>query len=411
MTKDSNLIFEQYQLVSEVLSSAANNERFKKAYGLGWVSADVAFERFNKVRDRMPNKDIFSYGSMDNLEMALRKVETTPTKREEKRLTRFEGADKVYVNDKVTVVSPKTYEASCLYGANTKWCSAMKTTRSHWDHFENQGDILFYFLPKDKTQTKAAILMNPDNCLHGFDVLDRPIYPENILNHFNVKLEVLNQFIKTAPAARTKDWIDKAIKNRLPTTDVVGYLLSREVFTPPAPGSALEKLLLTKPFDAWRYAYALVENDKSLPRWYALEEATMQEIEWNRDEAEWRESKGSDRAPARKEITALRDFFRSVGDRKSSIGRYIYHYNINEEDSWPRLLALLLNEKSWAYGSLAAAGKYALRRADKWPAYEEIMDRVIKGGPPAYPENNYAEVAYDNYRNSFYPEEREQIPF
>ena len=410
MNRDTNLIFEQYQLISEILSSAANNERFKKAYGYGWVSADVAFERFNKVRDRMPNKDIFSYGSMDNLEMALRKVEITPTKREEKRLTRFEGADKVYVNDKVTVISPKTYEASCLYGANTKWCSAMKTTRSHWDNFEDQGDILFYFIPKDKTQTKAAILMNPDNRLHGFDVLDRPIDPENILNQFDVKLEVFDQFIKTAPAARTKDWIDKAIKNHLPTTDVVSYLLSREVFTPPAPGSALEKLLLTKPFDAWRYAYALVENDMSLPRWYALEEATMKEIEWDRDEAERRERKG-DYKSAHKEIKALRDFFQRVGDRKSSISQYIFHYNINEEDSWPRLLALLLNENSWEYGSLAAAGKYALRRADKWPAYEEIMDRVIKGGLLAYPENSYAEMAYDHYRNSFYHEEREQIPF
>jgi len=410
MTKDSNLIFEKYQLISEVLSSAANNERFKKAYGLGWVSADVAFERFNKVRDRMPNKDIFSYGSMDNLEMALRKVETTPTKREEKRLTRFEGADRVYVNDKVTVISPKTYEASCLYGANTKWCSAMKTTRSHWDNFEDQGDILFYFLPKDKTQTKAAILINPNNDLHGFDVADRPVDPENILNQFDVKLEVLQQFIKTAPAARTKDWIDKAIKNRLPTADVVSYLSSREVFTPPAPGSALEKLLLTKPFDVWGYAYDLVKNDKSLPRWYALEEATMKEIEWAQDEAEWREIKG-DYEPAYKEIDALRSFFGRVGEKKSPISQYIYHYYINEEDSWPRLLALLLDEELWVYGSLSAAGKYALRRADKWPAYEQIMDRVIKGKGIGYPQSQWAEMAYDRYRDFFYPEERVQIPF
>lgn len=412
MTKDSNLIFERYQIISEVLSSTGNHERFKKAYGLGWISADVAIERFNKVRDRMPNKDIFSYGSIDNLELALRKVETTPTKREEKRLNRFEGADKVYVNDKVIVISPKTYEASCLYGAHTKWCSASKKTRSHWDNFKDQGDILFYFIPKDKTQGKWAILMGSDTHMQGFDELDIAVDARMILNEFDVAVDVLDRFIKTAAPARTKDWIDKAIKTGLPAEDVVNYLISRGIFTPLAPGSALENLFLSNPFSAvvWRYAYGLTVNNKSLPRWYALEEAVTNEIERLINIGEPISAAAS--APVEFERNlAIQDFFLLVGAKKSSIREYIYHYNINEEDSWPRLLALLLDKRSWQYGSLSAAGKYALSRADKWPAYEKIMDRVIKGGPPGYPQRNYAEAVYGRYRDSFYPEERVQTPF
>jgi len=417
VNKDIALIFEQYQLISEILSSKANIDRFKQAYGLGPTTAKVAFDRFNGVKDRLVNKNIFNYKSVDELEAALRNAEGTSSKgteRRRKRQLRMADADRVYENDKVLVVSPLTYEASCDWGDTTNWCSALRSNRSYFDQFKADGDILIYFIPKDKSVRKMALLASADSlpAMNGFDYQDKPVNSEAIMHQFGVDRRVVIKYVLDKTAAYEKAWLDDALKNNLPTEEIVYHLTKLNLTAPPDPGSALEKLVLADPLNSviWAYAYDLVRRNKSLPRWYALEEAAMNELERligvSNKEMEIEQGLGSNQAAD--EITG---FLHAVGNIHSAIRDYIYQFNINEEDSWPRLQALLLDDRLWEYGSLEAAGRYALTIIDKWPAYEKIMDRVVKGGPPRYPYNQYAETVYERYRDSFYPEERVQIPF
>ena len=429
MNRDTNLIFEQYQLISEILSSKANIERFKQAYGLGPTTAKVAFDRFNDVRDRLVNKNIFNYKSVDELEAALRNAEGASSKRTERRRIRqlrMADADKVYENDKVLVVSPLTYEASCDWGDATNWCSSLRSNRSYFDQFKADGDVLLYFIPKDKSVRKMALLASADSlpAMNGFDHQDKPVDPDVIVHQFGVNKKVLIKYVLETAAEREKAWMDDALKNNLPAEEIVSHLAKLNLTAPPDSGSALEKLILTDPLNSvvWAYAYDLVRRNKSLPRWYALEEAAMNELERlisfaNKEMEIDPTYDDTDDYGARHALSGagavnrIEGFLNTVGNKHSSIRDYIYQFNINEEDSWPRLQALLLDDRLWEYGALEAAGKYAISRADKWPAYEKIMDRVVKGGPPRYPHNNYAEAVYERYRDSFYPEEREQIPF
>jgi hypothetical protein len=65
------------------------------------------------------------------------------------------GADKVFENDKVLIVKPKTKEASCKYGAGTKWCTAA-TDSSNWfkQYYLDRGVTLYYVIPKIKDVPK-----------------------------------------------------------------------------------------------------------------------------------------------------------------------------------------------------------------------------------------------------------------
>ena len=435
VNKDTTLIFEQYQLISEILSSKANIDRFKQAYGLGPTTAKVAFDRFNDVKDRLVNKNIFNYKSADELEAALRNAEGTSSKRTErrkKRQLRMADADRVYENDKVLVVSPLTYEASCDWGDATNWCSALRSNRSYFDQFKADNNILIYFIPKDKSVRKMALLASADSlpAMNGFDYQDKPVNSEAIMHQFDVDRRVVIKYVLDKTAAYEKAWLDDALKNNLPTEEIVYHLTKLNLTAPPDPGSALEKLVLADPLNPviWAYAYDLVRRNKSLPRWYALEEAAMNELERlisfaNKEmeiDSTYEEMEidstyvDTDDYRARhsdKAADKITGFLYAVRNNHSAIRDYIYQFNINEEDSWPRLQALLLDDRLWEYGSLEAAGRYAQSRIDKWPAYEKIMDRVVKGGPPRYPYNQYAETVYERYRDSFYPEERVQIPF
>ena len=53
--------------------------------------------------------------------------------------------DLIFENDEITIISPNTWEASCKYGKDTKWCVAMDTYRGHWDSYAGSRHIKFYY--------------------------------------------------------------------------------------------------------------------------------------------------------------------------------------------------------------------------------------------------------------------------
>lgn len=66
--------------------------------------------------------------------------------------------DKVFENDKFLIVVPKSFEASKLYGMNTKWCTTQKT---YYDQYNRNG-FLFYIV--DKTvDRKFGLPINTQN--------------------------------------------------------------------------------------------------------------------------------------------------------------------------------------------------------------------------------------------------------
>lgn len=52
---------------------------------------------------------------------------------------------KLYQDDNLLVVVPLTHTASCKYGANTKWCTAVPSNSSHYEEYTKEG-VLIYFI-------------------------------------------------------------------------------------------------------------------------------------------------------------------------------------------------------------------------------------------------------------------------
>lgn len=81
------------------------------------------------------------------------------------RKEKLHDVDKVFENDDLMIVVPKSYEASCKYGAGTKWCTSAGSTRAHWDSHADMGVRLFYIISKklDKSDPmyKAAVAVPP----------------------------------------------------------------------------------------------------------------------------------------------------------------------------------------------------------------------------------------------------------
>ena len=72
----------------------------------------------------------------------------------------------VYEDDDMIVVTPRTYEASCQFGAGTKWCTTSSPT--YFNNYSTEGK-LFYFIDKKKmssTSNRCRVHLCEPNKIH-----------------------------------------------------------------------------------------------------------------------------------------------------------------------------------------------------------------------------------------------------
>jgi len=76
---------------------------------------------FDKYQSKLEKKDINQYKDVIELENSLK-----PFQEKEKEKELESQSKKIYEKGDFVVIQPKTEEASCKYGSNTKWCVTSK---------------------------------------------------------------------------------------------------------------------------------------------------------------------------------------------------------------------------------------------------------------------------------------------
>lgn len=187
---------------------------------------------FDKYQSQFPKKDINQYVSVSELEAVVNFVRK---KKKEKELEN--QIDKIYEDDKFLVVKPKTEEASCKYGANTKWCTTSKGT-GHFQNYTKGVQALYYVINKknstDKNYSKIAIHFNPPNPQKYWDSEDNSLskrevdiinyaFPEMtdaIKNHYESQVRP-SQEIFLEEVFNNKESVHRQIKDYLNTNNTL----------------------------------------------------------------------------------------------------------------------------------------------------------------------------------------------
>ena len=86
-------------------------------------------------------------GSLKNIE-DLKKLKTTSKTDKEKQIK--SDAETLLDNEDFLIVKPKTYEASCKYGAGTKWCTTSKGKEGKELFTQYSNEVLIYIIDKSK---------------------------------------------------------------------------------------------------------------------------------------------------------------------------------------------------------------------------------------------------------------------
>lgn len=139
-----------------------------------------AISYYDLNKDRFQIREIRNYQTVYDFMDDVNEKKNTLTKKEEKKIQKSGSVD-VFSNDDVTVVKPITYEASCYYGAGTKWCTASKDTSNHWLNYSKKGNLYYVFLNRYKSDNrfyKVAIQTFFDSDFNSsiyWDATDEPM--------------------------------------------------------------------------------------------------------------------------------------------------------------------------------------------------------------------------------------------
>jgi hypothetical protein len=136
-------------------------------------------------------KDINQYENPQFIKKLMEVIDSRKTQREIDREIKTQ-ADKIYEDDNVLVIRPKSHSASCYYGANTKWCTTQKGNSGYFDKYFKSGK-LYYFLNK-KTNNKIALYRNEDEReTEVFDAMDTRKDLEYLRENFPDQVDLIDE--------------------------------------------------------------------------------------------------------------------------------------------------------------------------------------------------------------------------
>jgi hypothetical protein len=164
-------------------------------------TAETAFRNDMNSEYVVPNiegiarspKDINQYENPQFIKKLMNTIDARKTQREIEREIKTQ-ADKIYEDNDVLVVRPKSHAASCYYGANTKWCTTQKGNPGYFEKYFRDGN-LYYFLNK-KTGLKMALFRHEkERIMDVYNSEDRNVDLEELREEFPNQNDLIDELL------------------------------------------------------------------------------------------------------------------------------------------------------------------------------------------------------------------------
>ena len=129
---------------------------------------------FGRVAQNLEIKDINKVENITALQGLLDRYQN----RQRREVKKLEGADEVYSDDRVSIITPLNHAASCYYGAGTKWCTTTMNSDALFEKYNSNGKLFYVInknLPSDNRLYKIALHNHYDGTQTLYDATDEVI--------------------------------------------------------------------------------------------------------------------------------------------------------------------------------------------------------------------------------------------
>ena len=202
-----------------------------------------ALGTFLRFKQRLVKRDINQYTDITELEDAVEEFKDEGTKKQKRQQGEYHidpsSYDVFAESARYVVVTPNTSQASCSFGAGTKWCTASKNSSEYFDEYKQEGP-LYIIRTKDANYDKDSIIAtsNPIYQFHFesgqfMNVQDRPIVLNDRDRNGLVIDNELYSIFKEKFADALSVWMEKFFELRenwedfqrdAPITGVIGLM-------------------------------------------------------------------------------------------------------------------------------------------------------------------------------------------
>jgi hypothetical protein len=176
------------------------------------ITEDDIWEAETIFRDRgamVPNiegianafKDINQYENPEFIRTLMGIVDGKKTEREKERELKSQ-AERLYEDDDVLVIRPKSHAASCYYGANTKWCTTNKGDSGYFEKYIRTG-LLYYFIKKKENNKMALYRNTEDKKTEVYNAQDRLVSLEDLREQFPNQNDLIDELIGSGEFIKT----------------------------------------------------------------------------------------------------------------------------------------------------------------------------------------------------------------
>lgn len=131
----------------------------------------------------------------------------------EKRKLAKSSSEKIYEDERFTILTPHSYEASCYFGAGTKWCISGRSSVHYRNYVERGYEFIFVIdkNPNDPRYAKVAIAFIPKelgnwDAIEIFDTLDDSISLDDYEKNEKVWKVVVNYIRKRWQEVKEELW-------------------------------------------------------------------------------------------------------------------------------------------------------------------------------------------------------------
>ena len=146
-------------------------------------------------------KDIAQYEDPEFIKTLMDIIDSKKTEREKERELKSQ-AERLYEDDDVLVIRPKSYAASCYYGANTKWCTAGKGSSGYYDRYANRG-LLYYFIKKKENKKMALYRNTEDRTNEVYNAQDTEVTVNDLRETFPNQNDLIDDLIGVGEFIKT----------------------------------------------------------------------------------------------------------------------------------------------------------------------------------------------------------------
>jgi hypothetical protein len=186
----------------------------------------LALETFEKHKSKFKYPEFRKYipNNVNDFIAEAKKIRDEAITKQNEKSAKKE-VDKIFENDVLLIVKPKSFQSSCYYGAGTMWCTTMKNTPSYFNDYSSKGTLYYVILKKvDKSNKfyKMAIFTpknkNFENDSVWYDSHDVRLSDrekESVLTHMpkDIYNKMVDNYKSSFPKENVLDVIYKIIPN------------------------------------------------------------------------------------------------------------------------------------------------------------------------------------------------------